>query len=159
MSFILKGAPYPISKSPLGYLFTQEGINALKSDLIQLLMTNPYERVMLPTYGTPLRKLLFSQNDTITIGKTKAVIASSIQTWEPRIVVSDIEVFNGYDNNLNTSNNPSVLNENDHVLTIKIKFFDPQRIDYVEVLTLQLPTGSWGYRKCKKSVILFRLMI
>lgn len=145
MSFILKGAPYPISKSPLGYLFTQEGINALKSDLIQLLMTNPYERVMLPTYGTPLRKLLFAQNDAGTVADAKRMIAASIQTWEPRIVVSDIEIFNGYDNTFNPSNNnPNVLNENDHVLTIKIKFFDPQRIDYVEVLTLQLPTESRG---------------
>jgi hypothetical protein len=141
MSFILKGAPYPISKSPLGYLFTQEGINTLKSDLVQLLMTNPYERVMLPTYGTPLRKLLFSPNDMAVVGETKKLIAASIQTWEPRVVISSIEVFNGYDNTFNPSDNPSALNDNDHVLTIKIKFFDPQRIDYVEVLTLQLPVG------------------
>ena len=141
MSFILKGAPYPISKSPLGYLFTQEGINTLKSDLVQLLMTNPYERVMLPTYGTPLRKLLFSPNDMAVAGETKKLIAASIQTWEPRVVISSIEVFNGYDNTLNPSDNPSILNDNDNVLTIKIKFFDPQRIDYVEVLTLQLPVG------------------
>jgi len=144
MSFILKGAPYPIGKSSLGYLFTQEGINTLKSDLVQLLMTNPYERVMLPTYGTPLRKLLFSPNDTAVVEQTKKMIAASIETWEPRIVISSIEVFNGYDNTLNPSNNnPSVLNDNDHVLTIKIKFFDPQRIDFVEVLTLQLPVGEW----------------
>jgi len=143
MSFILKGAPYPIGKSSLGYLFTQEGINTLKSDLVQLLMTNPYERVMLPTYGTPLRKLLFSPNDTAVVEQTKRLIAASIQTWEPRVVISSIEVFNGYDNTFNPSDNPSTLNDNDHVLTIKIKFFDPQRIDYVEVLTLQLPVGVW----------------
>ena len=143
MSFILKGAPYPIGKSSLGYLFTQEGINTLKSDLVQLLMTNPYERVMLPTYGTPLRKILFSPNDMAVVGETKRLIAASIQTWEPRVVISSIEVFNGYDNTFNPSDNPSILNDNDHVLTIKIKFFDPQRIDYVEVLTLQLPVGVW----------------
>ena len=143
MSFILKGAPYPIGKSSLGYLFTQEGINTLKSDLVQLLMTNPYERVMLPTYGTPLRKILFSPNDMAVVGETKWLIAASIQTWEPRVVISSIEVFNGYDNTFNPSDNPSILNDNDHVLTIKIKFFDPQRIDYVEVLTLQLPVGVW----------------
>lgn len=142
MSFILKGAPYPISKSPKGYLFTQEGINALKSDLIQLLMTNPTERVMLPSYGTPLRRLLFAPNDLAIVEETKRLIANSIENWEPRIVVSQIDVFNGYDNV--TSRNPSVLNENDHVLTIKIKFFDPQRIDYVETLVLQLPIEGAG---------------
>lgn len=139
MSFVLKGAPYPISKSPLGYLFSQEGINTLKSDLVQLLMTNPKERVMLPTYGTALRRLLFSPNDETVIQEAQAIIANAIETWEPRIVVSQIDIKNGYTNN---TRNISELNENDHVLTITIRFFDPQRIDYVEVLTLELPTGG-----------------
>jgi len=139
MSFVLKGAPYPISKSPLGYLFSQEGINTLKSDLVQLLMTNPKERVMLPTYGTALRRLLFSPNDETVIQEAQTIIANAIETWEPRIVVSQIDIKNGYTNN---TRNASELNENDHVLTITIRFFDPQRIDYVEVLTLELPTGG-----------------
>lgn len=139
MSFVLKGAPYPISKNPLGYLFSQEGIATLKSDLIQLLLTNPKERVMLPTYGTPLRKLLFSPNDAALIAETKRLIANAIDNWEPRIVVSQIEITNGY---INDSRNANELNSNDHVLTINIKFFDPQKIDFVENLTIQLPTGG-----------------
>lgn len=139
MSFILKGAPYPISKNSLGYLFSQEGIATLKSDLIQLLLTNPKERVMLPTYGTPLRKLLFSPNDQILIAETKRLIANSIEAWEPRVVISQIDITNGYNN---SSQSASELNSNDHVLSINIKFFDPQRIDYVEELTIQLPTGG-----------------
>ena len=139
MSFVLKGAPYPISKSPLGYLFSQEGIATLKSDLIQLLLTNPKERVMLPSYGTPLRKLLFSPNDAALVAETKRIIANSIESWEPRIVISQIDITNGYINNSKTANE---LNSNDHVLTINIKFFDPQKIDFVESLTIQLPAGG-----------------
>lgn len=139
MSFVLKGAPYPISKNPLGYLFSQEGIATLKSDLIQLLLTNPKERVMLPSYGTPLRKLLFSPNDATLVAETKRLIANSIETWEPRIVISQIDITNGYINNSKSANE---LNSNDHVLTINIKFFDPQKIDFVESLTIQLPAGG-----------------
>ena len=139
MSFVLKGAPYPISKSPLGYLFSQEGIATLKSDLIQLLLTNPKERVMLPSYGTPLRKLLFSPNDAALVAETKRIIANSIESWEPRIVISQIDITNGY---INNSKNANELNSNDHVLTINIKFFDPQKIDFVESLTIQLPAGG-----------------
>lgn len=139
MSFVLKGAPYPISKNPLGYLFSQEGIATLKSDLIQLLLTNPKERVMLPSYGTPLRKLLFSPNDAALVAETKKIIANSIETWEPRIVVSQIDITSGY---INNSKNANELNSNDHVLTINIKFFDPQKIDFVESLTIQLPAGG-----------------
>ena len=139
MSFVLKGIPYPISKSPLGYLFSQEGIATLKSDLIQLLLTNPKERVMLPSYGTPLRKLLFSSNDAALVAETKRIIANSIESWEPRIVISQIDITNGRES---SSENANELNSNDHVLSISISFFDPQKIDYVEVLTIQLPTGG-----------------
>jgi len=139
MSFILKGAPYPISKNSLGYLFSQEGISTLKSDLIQLLLTNPTERVMLPNYGTGLRKLLFKPNDEYVRMEAENLIKKAITLWEPRIVVSQIEISNGYNDSTRTQNE-SELNDNDHVLKILIKFFDPSNISYVEVLVLELPT-------------------
>ena len=139
MSFILKGAPYPISKNSLGYLFSQEGISTLKSDLIQLLLTNPTERVMLPNYGTGLRKLLFKPNDEYVRLEAENLIKKAITLWEPRIVVSQIEISNGYNDSTRTQNE-SELNDNDHVLKILIKFFDPSNISYVEVLVLELPT-------------------
>ena len=139
MSFILKGAPYPISKNSLGYLFSQEGISTLKSDLIQLLLTNPTERVMLPNYGTGLRKLLFKPNDEYVRMEAENLIKKAITLWEPRIVVSQIEISNGYNDSTRTQNE-SELNDNDHVLKILIKFFDPSNISYVEVLVLEMPT-------------------
>jgi phage baseplate assembly protein W len=142
MTFILKGAPYPINKNPLGYLFTQEGIATLKSDIIQLLLTNPSERVMLPEYGTGLRKLLFKPNDSFVSQEAENLIKKAITNWEPRIVVSQIEITNGYNSNTPNSNIASELNENDHVLKILIKFYDPANINYVEVLELELPTGG-----------------
>ena len=139
MAFVLKGAPYPISQNPLGYLFSQEGIATLKSDLIQLLLTNPGERVMLPNYGTGLRKLLFKQNDEYSRIEAQNLITKAINTWEPRIVVSQIEITNGYSDTSRTQT-ASELNENDHVLKILIKFYDPENINYVESLVLELPT-------------------
>ena len=139
MNFILKGAPYPISRNSLGYLFSQEGISTLKSDLIQLLLTNPSERVMLPNYGTGLRKLLFKPNDEYVRMEAENLIKKAITLWEPRIVVSQIEISNGYNDKTRTQNE-SELNDNDHVLKILIKFFDPSNISYVEVLVLELPT-------------------
>jgi len=139
MNFILKGAPYPISRNSLGYLFSQEGISTLKSDLIQLLLTNPSERVMLPNYGTGLRKLLFKPNDEYVRLEAENLIKKAITLWEPRIVVSQIEISNGYNDTTRTQNE-SELNDNSHVLKILIKFFDPSNISYVEVLVLELPT-------------------
>jgi phage baseplate assembly protein W len=141
MTFILKGAPYPISQNPLGYLFTQEGIATLKSDIIQLLLTNPSERVMLPEYGTGLRKLLFKPNDQFVIQEAETLIKNAITRWEPRIVISQIEITNGYKSS-NNSTSPDEANSNDHVLKILIKFYDPGNINYVESLELELPSGG-----------------
>lgn len=140
MAFILKGAPYPISENPLGYLFTQEGIATLKSDLIQLLLTNPGERVMLPNYGTGLRRLLFKPNDAYVVQEAENLIKKAITMWEPRIVVSQIEITNGYSSPTNRNPNAAELNDNDHVLKILIKFYDPENINYVESLVLEMPT-------------------
>ena len=58
----LLAAPFPIVKNPLGLLAPTTGLKGIKGDLIQLLLTNPGDRVMLPTYGTPLRRLVFEPN-------------------------------------------------------------------------------------------------
>ena len=85
-------------------------------------MTNPTERVMLPNYGTGLRKLLFKPNDEYVRMEAENLIKKAITLWEPRIVVSQIEISNGYNDSTRTQNE-SELNDNDHVLKILIKFF------------------------------------
>lgn len=133
------GAPYPIEKNPLGYLCTQTGINQIKSDLLILLLTNPGERIMLPEFGTPLRKLLFEPNDSVLQMQARDMIARAIERWEPRIVVEAIEVT-GYDPD---SLSPDETGEQlDYVLTIKIKFFDPNNIQDVQTLVLEVPLAN-----------------
>jgi len=61
------GAPYPISRHPLGMLRSQKGVNQVKSDLLVLLLTEPGERVMLPAFGTPLKQFFFEQNDSVIV--------------------------------------------------------------------------------------------
>lgn len=137
MSFL--GAPYPIVKTPRGLLATQEGLNQIQSDLLVLLMTNPGERVMLPEFGTPLRKLIFEQNDAAVIQQATQMISDSITKWEPRISVSGISVSllpQSVRNPQDTAESAS------HVLYINIQFYDPATINQVKDLKLQLPIGS-----------------
>ena len=134
------GLQYPLVKTPRGIMAQKTGVDQIKADLLQLLLTNPGERVMLPTYGTPLRELFFEPNDKTLESKARQIIAESIITWEPRIVVSDIQI---------TSNAPkSSLNqydsfdEKDAILYIRIKFIDPENIQSVEELVLERPVGA-----------------
>lgn len=131
------GLPYPIVKNPLGFFRTQSGISQIKSDLLSLLLTNPGERVFLLDYGTPLKRLIFEQNDTILETTAKNMIADSILAWEPRIAVSQIEVSKSVPN---TVLNPEDTREEiDNILHIKIIFVDPEQISEVQELRLQIP--------------------
>jgi phage baseplate assembly protein W len=133
------GLQYPLTKTPRGTLAQKSGIDQIKADLLQLLLTNPGERVMLPLYGTPLRKLFFEPNDVIVKAQAKAMIAKSIAMWEPRIVIDAIEVVFKF--------NPLELNKDDtqddveSILGIKIKIIDPDNISEVNELVLELPVG------------------
>ena len=95
--FKFLGSPYPIIKHPRGFFHTQSGLDQIKSDLLVLLLTNPGERIMTPDFGTPLRKLIFEQGDSITAESIRLVIINSIKKWEPRIATSAIDVTIGSD--------------------------------------------------------------
>lgn len=131
------GVPYPTVKTPRGYWYSQTGSNQIKSDLLCLLLTNPGERVMIPDFGTPLKKLLFEQNDVVLRNEVKRVISSAIKKWEPRIVVQNIEVSSQIDeNSLNNDDDRSSI---DNIISVKIIFVDPQNIKQVEQLVLEIP--------------------
>jgi phage baseplate assembly protein W len=131
------GSPYPITKGPHGFFRTQSGVSQIKSDLLVLLLTNPGERVFLPDFGTPLKRLIFEQNDTALETLARNMIISSIERWEPRIVVNQIEVssqasrsdLDSYDK----------YEDIDNILSIKIIFVDPDQISEVQELRLQIP--------------------
>ncbi len=134
------GLQYPLVKNPRGLLAQKNGVDQIKADVLQLLLTNPGERVMLPNYGTPLRKLIFEPNDDGLIAEAKKIISDSINAWEPRIVVTNIEVSNKINNNL--LNEYDTKEETDNILYINIKFVDPENISMIEELTIQRPLGA-----------------
>jgi len=129
------GAPYPIVSNAQGLLGSQTGVNQVKSDLLALLLTNPGERIMLPSFGTPLRALLFEQNDSTLIEKTRQAIISAIKTWEPRIAIKSINVYNSYSDSQTSE-------DGENILHVQIEFFDPENIKDVQELKLELPIAG-----------------
>jgi len=135
-----KGAPYPINTHPLGYLHTQTGLHTIKSDLLILLLTNIGERVMLPEFGTPLKKLFFNPNDQEVIEEARSMIAGAIQAWEPRVVIEQIDINIGSSDSWQDSINESdAMQDLDHILGIRITLFDPEDIQSVQELVLEVP--------------------
>jgi phage baseplate assembly protein W len=140
------GAPYPIVRTARGFLPTQRGVDQVKSDLLQLLLTNPGERVMLPNFGTPLREILFEPNDFTSNERVRDMIINSIRTWEPRITVEQIDVRTGQDSSDEGSLNPNdALQDVEYIMMIRILFFDPENITEVQELKLEVPlAGATG---------------
>jgi len=134
------GMQYPLVNTHRGILAQKMGIDQIKADLLQLLLTNPGERVMMPNYGTPLRKLVFEPNDPELEVAAKKMIADSIQMWEPRIVVDNIYVTSQFPPNALNPSDPG--EDTPHILGIKITFYDPQDISTVNVLQFELPLSG-----------------
>ncbi len=133
------GCPYPIIKHPRGLLRTQNGIDQIKSDLLVLLLTNPGERCMLPEFGTPLRRLLFDPNDPLIAEQAREIIINSISMWEPRVVISEINVSIGSDEGLHEDDTKEEI---DHILKIQILLFDPENINDIQELKLEVPLAG-----------------
>ena len=60
-----------------------------KTNLINLLLTYPGERINLPTFGVGLKKLLFEQN--IDLNNLKSVIQRQINRFIPNILIESIK--------------------------------------------------------------------
>lgn len=136
-----QGFPYPVVKTPLGFFQVQNGVEKIKADLLALLLTNPGERVMTLNYGTGLRNLLFEQGDNILIEQAKQMIINAITTFEPRVVITDI-VLSVNASDFNNELSPLDTGENEgSILFIKISFRDPNNIQSIESLVLELPTN------------------
>ena len=139
MSFL--GTPYPIVKHPRGFLRTQSGMNQVKSDLLVLLLTQPGERVMLPEFGTNLKKFFFEPNDSSILDQIKQEVSRAISVWEPRIAVTNIEVTNGADV-LDSINPLDARQDLQHIVRIRILFTNFNDITKVEELKLEIPMGG-----------------
>ena len=90
------GVSLPFSK-PFTSTYTTK--DQIKSNLINLLLTDIGERVMNPNFGCDLRRFLF---EGITETNMEAVVASlsnSISIFVPEINVTNIEVVPEPDNN------------------------------------------------------------
>jgi phage baseplate assembly protein W len=134
--------PYPITRHPLGLLRTQRGVAQIKSDLLALLLTEPGERVMLPSFGTPLKRFMFEPNDPSLLDNVRNTIIESIRSWEPRIQVTDIQVTNSRSEIALSASPYDNGEDSEHVLLVRIFFTDFNNIQDIQQLKLQVPLGA-----------------
>jgi hypothetical protein len=82
-----------------GVLTQSENLGALRDGVIQLIMTSRGARVMRPDYGTDIRKSVFEPMDTTILQTLKGQITQTIATYEPRVVVQQLNLIPDEDRN------------------------------------------------------------
>ena len=83
---------FPFRDSDKGFYFklNRTEKDAIRSDLLHLLLTNKGERLYLPDFGSDLRKYIFEPNDKITHDKIKDSLNESIKLYIPNLLVNEI---------------------------------------------------------------------
>lgn len=73
--------------------------DAIKSDLINYLLTNPGEIYLNPLFGAGLRNYIFSQITDGNVNFIKEDLQDKIKLYFPNIKINEFEIFKKYDIN------------------------------------------------------------
>lgn len=84
---------FPFKDSQLGYYFDSNTLttDAIKSDILHVLLTQKGERFLNPNFGTNLYKFLFEPNDDITLAEIKDEANSSLNYCMPNVQITKLE--------------------------------------------------------------------
>jgi len=92
------GVSLPFSATAV-FNSTYQTKDAIKVNLLNFLLTGTGERYFNPTFGTGLRRQLFSNLEQSTLSGIKEIIQDSIRLYFPNILIRNIAIEGRPDNN------------------------------------------------------------
>lgn len=87
--------PHPVT----GDLIVKKDDAAVKQAIVNLLMTSRGERPFQPNLGSDLRRILFNPLDASTAAQIGENIRETLDTYEPRISILQLDVDTNFDDN------------------------------------------------------------
>jgi uncharacterized protein len=91
--FICAGWSFPLGARPDGGIALADGHQKLEQAMRLILSTYPGERPMRPEFGSRLRDYVFGGADWAHASEIADVVRESIEQWEPRVGVADVDVY------------------------------------------------------------------
>ena len=88
-------APNPVT----GDINPIRDTEAIKKSVINLILTNFYERPFQPEIGCNVRGLLFEPADPVTISDLEDAATQVLENFEPRVAVLNVSATDDADNN------------------------------------------------------------
>lgn len=85
---------YPFQNSDKGFFLALNDINsdAIKSDLMHLILTRKGQRLYNPEFGTDLLRFIFEPQDGITLNMIKEEITNVVKKYLPNLSINQIVV-------------------------------------------------------------------
>jgi len=87
--FIGVGWAFPIT-STWGRITSNGGEDRIHQSMTLILATTVGERVMLPSFGSRLKELVFAPVNSATLQLASTYAREALEQWEHRIVVDDV---------------------------------------------------------------------
>lgn len=89
------GRSFQRSRVQKGWYFPISYDNDLvKAGVFSVLSVTPFERVMLPEFGSRIKEVPFEQNDEFSNDLVRQYVAEAVEQWEPRATVVSVSVSN-----------------------------------------------------------------
>jgi phage baseplate assembly protein W len=88
-------SPHPYSKD----ILTRKNADAVKSSIQNLILTKNYERPFHPEIGSQVSALMFENLMPSTIVAIERSIRNTIEKFEPRASILDVQILDNSDNN------------------------------------------------------------
>lgn len=95
---------FPFEEDPKGKFLKMEGVSkqAVKADLLHLLLTQKRQRLYLPSFGIDLKQYLFEQNEGVVHAEIQNEIQTAINNFIPNLTITSLTVRES-DRNRNAS--------------------------------------------------------
>jgi hypothetical protein len=87
-----RGLHFPPKITANGRWAWSSGAENIRQSIQIILQTEPLERLMLPSFGSGLNKMLFQPNTVETRSLIEEMIAQALAIWERRIRVTAVDV-------------------------------------------------------------------
>jgi phage baseplate assembly protein W len=90
--FVGSGLAFPLSTDATGRISLVSGETEIRESIRLILGTSYGERPMRPEFGCGIHDLVFAPPNAATAGRAAYEVRSSLERWEPRITVHDVDV-------------------------------------------------------------------
>jgi uncharacterized protein len=91
-AFVGAGWSFPLRTDATGSIALSSGDRELEEAIALVLGTAPGERPMRPEYGCAIHDFVFAPADATTAGRIAYEVRVSLERWEPRIEVTDVDI-------------------------------------------------------------------